>query len=132
MELPRGLARFNRVVTNRIQGLWAPTLPPWAVLLHTGRRSGRSYRTPVLAFLSGRHLVVALVYGQESDWLRNLRATPGTVIRRRRTYALIGAPRVTSTDDTPELARLSSRPGPTAGSPRTRPCSCIGARVDPR
>ncbi len=109
MRFPRGLARFNRVVTNRVQGVWAPALAPWAVLLHTGRRSGRAYRTPVLAFRSGRHLVVALVYGRESDWLRNLTAAPGQVVRRRRTYDLVGAPRVTPTDDTPELAELSRR-----------------------
>ena len=107
MRLPRRLARFNRVVTNRVQGLWAPRVPPWAVLLHAGRRSGRGYRTPVLAFTTGEHLVVALLYGEESDWLRNLMAGPGQVVRRGRTYALVGAPRVTPTSATPELANLS-------------------------
>ena len=37
MPLPRSLARFNKKVTNRIQGLWAPWLPPWAVIIHKGR-----------------------------------------------------------------------------------------------
>jgi hypothetical protein len=33
MKLSRGAARFNRLVTNRIQGLYAWLLP-WAVILH--------------------------------------------------------------------------------------------------
>lgn len=53
IRLPRALARINRVVTNRVMGLWAPYLPPWAVLLHTGRRSGRAYRTVLFAFVRG-------------------------------------------------------------------------------
>jgi deazaflavin-dependent oxidoreductase (nitroreductase family) len=107
VKLSRGFARFNRVVTNRVQGLWAPTLAPWAVFHHVGRRSGRAYQTPVMAFVSGQYLVVALLYGQESDWLRNLSATPGQVVRRRRTYSLVGAPRISPTEETPELDGLS-------------------------
>jgi hypothetical protein len=30
MKLSRGAARFNKRVTNRIQGLYAWLLPPWA------------------------------------------------------------------------------------------------------
>jgi deazaflavin-dependent oxidoreductase (nitroreductase family) len=77
MKLSRGAARFNRLVTNRIQGLYAWLLPPWAVILHRGRRSGRHYRTPLFGFRRDRILVIALLYGQESDWLRNLRAGVG-------------------------------------------------------
>lgn len=68
MKLSRRVARFNKLVTNRIQGLYAWLLPPWAVILHRGRRLSRQYRTPVLAFRRDQTLVIALVYGQESDW----------------------------------------------------------------
>ena len=86
MRLPRGMARFNRVVTNRVQGLWAPYLPPWVMIVHRGRRSGREYRNPVLASVQGGRLVIALLYGPESDWVRNLTAAgEGTIIRRGRT-----------------------------------------------
>ena len=81
MKLSRGVARFNKRVTNRIQGLYAWLIPPWVIILHRGRRSGRQYRTPILAFRRGRTLVVALVYGEESDWLRNVRDVGGRVIR---------------------------------------------------
>jgi len=108
MKLSRGVARFNKVVNNRVQGVYAWLLPPWAVILHRGRRSGRSFRTPVLAFRKGGTLIVALLYGEESDWLRNLRAAGGgEVVRMGRTYEL-GAPRVVDTSEATELARLSA------------------------
>jgi deazaflavin-dependent oxidoreductase (nitroreductase family) len=106
MKLPRRVARFNKVVTNRVQGVYAWVLPPWAVILHRGRRSGRQYRTPVLAFRRGSTLIVALLYGDESDWLRNLTAGGGRVVRMGRTYEL-SAPQVVETSAATELARLS-------------------------
>jgi len=88
MKLSRRLARFNKRVTNRIQGLYAWLVPPWAVILHRGRRSGHRYRTPLFAYRRDRTLIIALLYGEESDWLRNLRAGGGHVIRAGRTYAV--------------------------------------------
>lgn len=106
MRLPRRLARFNTVVTNRVQGVYAWIVPPCAVILHRGRRSGRLYRTPVLAFRLDRTLIVAALYGSESDWLRNLQAAGGgRVVRAGRTYELRGL-RVVETDATAELSRL--------------------------
>ena len=97
MKLSRRVARFNKAVNNRIQRVYAWLVPPWAVIVHRGRRSGRSYRTPVLAFRQERTLVIALLYGEESDWLRNLRAAGGgQVVRMGRTFEL-GDPRVVDT-----------------------------------
>jgi len=105
MKLSRRVARFNKVVNNRVQGLYAWLLPPWAVILHRGRRSGRTYRTPLLAFKRGGTLIIALLYGEESDWLRNLKADGGgRVVRMGRTYEL-SAPRVVEANAT-ELSRL--------------------------
>jgi deazaflavin-dependent oxidoreductase (nitroreductase family) len=107
MKLSRGVARFNKRVTNRIQGLYAWLVPPWAVILHRGRRSGCQYRTPLFAFRRDRTLIIALLYGQESDWLRNLRAGGGHVIRAGRTFT-VRQPEVIDTSGAgPVLARLS-------------------------
>ena len=54
MKLSRSVARFNKVVTNRLQGVYALACASLAVILHRRRRSGRAYRTPVLAFRQGR------------------------------------------------------------------------------
>ena len=107
MKLSRRFARFNKRVTNRIQGLYAWLVPPWAVILHRGRRSGRHYRTPLLAFRRGRTLVIALLYGEESAWLGNLRQGGGHVIRAGRTF-IVGPPEIIETRAAHSLlARLS-------------------------
>jgi deazaflavin-dependent oxidoreductase (nitroreductase family) len=106
MKLSRRVARFNKAINNRVQGLYAWILPPWAVILHSGRRSGRPYRTPVLAFRRDRTLIVALLYGEESDWLRNLKSGGGRFVRMGRTYEL-SSPRVVDTSAAVELSRLS-------------------------
>jgi deazaflavin-dependent oxidoreductase (nitroreductase family) len=83
--MPSWLPKVNRRVVNPIQGLWAPRLAPWAVIVHRGRRSGTEYRTPVLAVRSGASLYVALFYGTGAQWVRNVRAADGgEVIRRGR------------------------------------------------
>jgi hypothetical protein len=50
MPLPRSVARFNRRVTNRLIGPLASYLPYFGVVVHTGRRTHHSYRTPVNIF----------------------------------------------------------------------------------
>ena len=101
LTLPRGLARFNRLVTNPVQGLYAWALPPWAVIVHRGRRSGRLYRTPVVARKRGQTFAVAVLYGERSDWVSNLLATGGgQVVRAGRTYELI-RPRLVAGRDGP-------------------------------
>lgn len=86
MALPRTLARFNLAVTNRVTGPFAGRLPGFAVIEHTGRRSGRVRRTPVNVFRAGDRYVVALTYGRDSQWVRNVLAAGGceAVTRGRR------------------------------------------------
>jgi deazaflavin-dependent oxidoreductase (nitroreductase family) len=109
MKLSRGVARFNKRVTNRIQGVYAWLVPPWAVILHRGRRSGRPYRTPLFAFRRGRTLVIALLYGEESEWLRNLQAGGGQVVRKGRTFA-VQPPKVLDTSAAGAVLDRLSRP----------------------
>jgi deazaflavin-dependent oxidoreductase (nitroreductase family) len=90
MPLPRWLGRFNRVVTNRILGLGAGRLPGFGIITHQGRRSGRRYRTPVGVFRRPGQIVIALTYGPNVDWVRNvLAAGHAEIITRRRTYRLV-------------------------------------------
>jgi deazaflavin-dependent oxidoreductase (nitroreductase family) len=89
MHLPRALAAFNRKVTNPIQRRWAGRIPGHAIVEHTGRRSGRSYSTPVLCFRRSGGFVFLVGYGLGSDWVRNLLAADGgSVVHRGRRYAV--------------------------------------------
>jgi deazaflavin-dependent oxidoreductase (nitroreductase family) len=93
IRLPRRLARVNRILTNPIQLRYAWLLPPWVVIVHRGRRSGRLYRTPVNGFVKGRTLAAVILYGERSDWVQNVLAGGGSVVRAGRTYELV-EPRV--------------------------------------
>ena len=94
MPLSRGLARFNRVVTNRISRPLAGWLPGFTVIVHRGRKSGAEYRTPVNAWLGDDDVIVALTYGRDTDWLKNLTAADGgEVIAGRRSHR-VGRPRL--------------------------------------
>jgi deazaflavin-dependent oxidoreductase (nitroreductase family) len=80
MPLPRAIARFNRHVTNRLLGPLAPYLPGFGVVVHTGRKSHRVYRTPVNVFRRPGGYVIALTYGPDSDWVHNVLADGGAVL----------------------------------------------------
>ena len=89
MQLPQWLARFNRYVTNPIQRLWAGWAPTMGILEHTGRKSGKSYRTPLTVFPTEDGVAILLTYGPDRDWLKNLTAAGGGRIRRYgRTFEL--------------------------------------------
>jgi deazaflavin-dependent oxidoreductase (nitroreductase family) len=74
MPLPHRLARFNLRVTNRVLGPLAERLPGFGIVIHRGRRSGRIHRTPVNVFRRGDGYVIALTYGKDSQWVRNVLA----------------------------------------------------------
>ncbi|MBL1077940.1 nitroreductase family deazaflavin-dependent oxidoreductase [Nocardia sp. 2] len=86
----RVIARVNKYVTNPIQRRWAPYLPYCAVVEHTGRKSGKGYRTPVMALVDGGTLTVMLNYGAGADWVRNtVAAGSAGILHRGRRYRLI-------------------------------------------
>jgi deazaflavin-dependent oxidoreductase (nitroreductase family) len=98
MQMPQRLARLNRHVTNPIQRLWAGWLPPFAIVEHVGRRSGKPYRTPVNVFsadVDGKPgVAILLTYGPDRDWLKNLAAAGGGRMRRNGKSFGIADPRV--------------------------------------
>ena len=95
MPFPRRLARFNRRVTNRVAVPIARRAPGLGVVVHAGRKSGRSYRTPVSAFRTPRGYVIALVYGADSDWPKNVLSAGGcTLLTRGAAVPLTGPRRV--------------------------------------
>lgn len=94
MPLPKRLARFNRVVTNPILGHVASRLPGFAIVHHVGRRSGRRFRTPVNLFRAGDRFVIALTYGSDSQWVRNVLAAGGCEVETRGKRIALTGPEV--------------------------------------
>ena len=55
-------------------------MPGFGVIEHTERKTHRRYRTPVNVFRNGDGFAIALTYGRESDWARNVLAANGCSI----------------------------------------------------
>lgn len=51
-----------------------------SVVRHVGRRSGRTYETPVIAAQHGDSFLIALPYGERTDWLKNVLDTGSAAI----------------------------------------------------
>lgn len=90
VHLPYFMRRVNRVFTNPVLGTVAWLVPGMGVIHHVGRKSGRKYRAPVMAFRSDRGFVVPLTYGRDVDWGRNIIEAGGCdlvcVARRHKLY----------------------------------------------
>jgi deazaflavin-dependent oxidoreductase (nitroreductase family) len=72
MHVPRVMRQENRDFTNPVLGTVAWLVPPFAVVHHVGRKSGRCYRTPVVAFHADAGVVIPMTYGRDVDWARNI------------------------------------------------------------
>lgn len=94
MPLSHRVARFNRRVTNRITGPFASRLPGFAILYHIGRRSGRVFATPINIFRDGDDYIIALTYGPDTDWVKNVRAAGGCEVLTRGQRIRLVNPRI--------------------------------------
>lgn len=94
MPLPKSLARFNIKVTNRITGPFASRLPGFAIVHHVGRRSGTERTTPVNLFRDGDDYVIALTYGRDSQWVKNVLAAGEFDVVTRGRRVTLTAPRI--------------------------------------
>ncbi|MDG3010364.1 nitroreductase family deazaflavin-dependent oxidoreductase [Rhodococcus sp. D2-41] len=114
--MPNWLPRFNKATHNRLQKYWAPYVPPWALVVHCGRKSGRIYQTPVMALRKGGSIAIVLLYGSDSDWVRNVLAAAGDpeVRYRGRQYRLT-EPRIVTDPADPALPWMARRVVPRLG-----------------
>ena len=92
--------RFNRAVGNPRQMKTAGTAGAYAAIIrHVGRTTGQSYETPVGATATDDGFVIALPYGTQSDWLKNVLASASaTLVHEGSTYQV----------DQPEVVPTSS------------------------
>jgi deazaflavin-dependent oxidoreductase (nitroreductase family) len=67
-------------------------LPGFGILTHVGRKSGKVYRTPINVFLAPEGFLIALTYGRESEWAKNVLAAGGCEIETRGVRYQLSAP----------------------------------------
>jgi len=108
MPLPRALARINRRVTNHLLTGLAMHLPGLGVVIHIGRRSRCRYRTPVTVFRRGDCFTIALMYGINADWVRNVLAEGGCALETRGRTLRLSRPQLVH-DESRQAAPLPVR-----------------------
>jgi deazaflavin-dependent oxidoreductase (nitroreductase family) len=105
--------------------------PIFAVAEHRGRKSGRQYATPVAARRVDDGFVIALAFGAQVEWYRNLVAAEGGTIRWRGRAYPVGAPhRIDVATALPEfmlIQRLALRLARVDGYVRVRDAGPGGA-----
>jgi len=109
------LRHVNKASFNRLTLTFAGR-HIFAVVHHVGRRSGRAYTTPVVAWPLPDGFIMPLPYGADTDWCRNvLDAGQGTIHWQGMAYT-VTKPEVIATATArpllPAWARIVLRPIP--------------------
>jgi deazaflavin-dependent oxidoreductase (nitroreductase family) len=74
---------FTRRFINPVTRRFAGRVPGFAIVHHVGRKTGRRYATPMNVFRDGDAWVMALTYGAEVEWVRNVLAAGGCELEVR-------------------------------------------------
>lgn len=94
VALPHWLARLNLRFSNTFMRPIAARLPWFCVLEHVGRTSGTVRRTALMAFhRRPDRWVMALTYGTDVQWLRNVVAADGCRLLSRGRWVDLVEPR---------------------------------------
>jgi len=78
--------RFRTFVNRYVNPVTRPVakrLPSFALLTHRGRKTGRTYRTPINVFRLGNEYLFFLTYGSDVEWVKNVLANGSCSIETR-------------------------------------------------
>lgn len=78
--------RFRHVATrylNPVMRHLARRLPGFGLVTHRGRKTGRTYRTPINVFRRGDTYLFFLTYGADAQWVKNIRAAGSCSLETR-------------------------------------------------
>ncbi len=78
---PRHVPAFVKPYNRLVRSFAGRRL--YALLRHRGRRSGKTFETPVMAWPTAGGMLVPVSWGTQSDWYRNLMAASGCEVQLR-------------------------------------------------
>jgi deazaflavin-dependent oxidoreductase (nitroreductase family) len=94
MPWPRSWAEFNQRSINPVVLRFIAVSPLHGILEHRGRKSGRTYRIPLVVLHTADGFAMVPGYGLNSDWVLNLQAAGGGGLRHRGKDYVLSNPRV--------------------------------------
>jgi deazaflavin-dependent oxidoreductase (nitroreductase family) len=102
-------SRANQIFL-KISGKW---FRAYSIVRHVGRTSGREYRNPVSAYPLADGFVIAILYGPDSQWVRNVMAAGRFTLRTKSRDYLLQRPEIITPAQAlpafPALTRLMLR-----------------------
>ena len=110
-KLPNRIRIFNKYVTNRLlRGFTNLSHGPFAIIRHVGRRSGKPYETTIMVWPMGNGFVIALTYGPEVDWYRNILAAGHCTLLWHGSVYAVGKPEPIDVEAALSALPLAFRP----------------------
>ena len=81
---------MNKHITNKILiHIAGKDVGLFAILSHTGRKSGKIYQIPIIVVPVQNGFVIALTYGIKTDWYKNVKAKESCSLKwKRQEYTL--------------------------------------------
>jgi deazaflavin-dependent oxidoreductase (nitroreductase family) len=94
------IRRMNRSVTNpRVMRTAGTAATQTSVIAHVGRKSGRTYETPIDIIETPTGMLVALPYGTRADWVRNVLDAGSATVLTQGVRVEVNSPTVVAISD---------------------------------
>jgi deazaflavin-dependent oxidoreductase (nitroreductase family) len=77
------LRPYTTRLFNPISRRFVHWLPGFAIITYRGRKSGKTFRTPMNVFRRGDTYIFALTYGPDVQWVKNVLAAGEADLQRR-------------------------------------------------
>jgi deazaflavin-dependent oxidoreductase (nitroreductase family) len=82
VSVARARGAFLKYTLNRLTLRMARRgIGPFSLVRHVGRKSGKTYETPIIIQPTPGGFMIELTYGDKVDWYRNVVAAGGCVLR---------------------------------------------------
>jgi deazaflavin-dependent oxidoreductase (nitroreductase family) len=118
-QLPKFVTRVSTPAALAMSG--HRIMPLWATIHHTGRKSGRSFHTPiaVIPVHDPGLVMIGLPWGTDTNWARNVVAAGGANLTWKGRDVWLTDPRIVKGDALPEA--VAQVKAPFAGVVRRMP-----------
>ena len=108
MPVPKLVAKFNKRFINPRE----VKRGNWPVLVHVGRSSGKTYRTPLEVHPVDGGYVFILMYGSGSDWVQNVLAAGSATLDVGGKAVELVSPRLVSKEHAWQLMATDTKAPP--------------------
>lgn len=99
MPFNKNITRFNKRILNPMMlKFTGASANSFATIEHVGRKSGKTFRTPIMVHPTEGGFIFALTYGPNVDWYRNVSAAGQCNLYWHGQHFVLGKPEPRSVD----------------------------------